>query len=129
MDTVKTALDQVIEHGIDGIDGLFGQEVEAGDLHHHLYNEDYFIIGYYNAEQFLNQYGTFQAIEEVQEYEKDNFGECTTDLGDSEKVANMFAYIKGEDALNNCPTLQKHWDDKLTDKQLKQIQKELKAQM
>ena len=67
---------------------------------------DYFIIGYYNAEQFLNKYDTFEAIGEVQEYEKENFGECTTDLGSSEKVVNMLAYIKGEEILNECNTLQ-----------------------
>lgn len=123
------ATKQVIEHGIDLIDGYKGQEPEASELHHYLYNEDYFIVGYYNAEKFLEKYGIFQAIEKIKQYEQDNFGEVNTDFSDSEKVANMFAYIVGEEALSECETLQKHWDAKLTDKQLDKIAKELEAQL
>lgn len=123
------ATKQVIGRGIDNIDGYKGQEVEASELHHHLYNEDYFIIGYHEAEQFLNKYGVFQAIEKIKTYEQDNFGEVTTDFSDSEKVANMFAYIVGEEALNECKTLTENWDAKLTDDQLEAIKKELEAQL
>lgn len=123
---------QVIQYGIDGIDGIDdfkGQNIEAADLHHHLYNEDYFIIGTYNAEQFLNKYGVFAAIEKIKQYEEDNFHEVKTDFSDSEQVANMFAYIVGEEALNECQTLQDNWQDKLTDKQLAKIKAELQAQL
>lgn len=123
------ATKQVIQHGIDLIDEYKGQEVEASELHHHLYNEDYFIIGYYRAEEFLKEYGIFQAIEKIKEYEQDNFGEVNTDFSDSEKVANMFAYIVGEEALAECETLQKKWDGKLTDKDIEKIKAELEAQL
>lgn len=123
------ATKQVIEHGIDMIDAIMGTSPEAGDLHHHLYNEDYFIIGYYKAEEFLKQYGIFNAIEEIKQYEQDNFGEVNTDFSDSEKVANMFAYIKGDEALQECATLHEHWDEQLTDEQLEQIKQELEAQI
>lgn len=126
---ITTAEKTIINHGVDRIDELMGYEPEASELHHHLYNEDYFIIGYYNAERFLNEYGVFNAIDEVKQYEQDNFGEVTTDFSNSESVANMFAYIKGEEYLNNCQTLQDNWDSKLTDKQLKQIKQELLAQI
>lgn len=127
----NSTIKNVIEHGIEGIDDLIGtgSTIYGADLHNELYNTDYFIIGYANAEKFLEQYGTFAAIRDIKEYEQDSFGEVTTDLSDSEKVANMFAYIKGEEALNECGTLQKHWDDVLTDKQLKAIKAELKAQL
>jgi hypothetical protein len=123
------ATKQVIQSGIDDIDSFKGQNIEASELHHHLYNEDYFIIGYYNAEQFLNKYGVFAAIEKIKQYEQDNFGEVNTDFSDSEKVANMFAYIVGEEGLNDCKTLSDNWDKKLTDKQLDKIKKELEAQL
>ena len=97
---------ELVQHAIDNIEGQQADSVHGSDLHHELFNMDYFIIGYYNAEQFLNKYATFEAIGEVQEYEKENFGECTTDLGSSEKVVNMLAYIKGEEILNECNTLQ-----------------------
>lgn len=123
------ATKQVIQSGIDNIDSYKGQEVEASELHYHLYNEDYFIIGYYQAEEFLKKYGIFAAIEKIKQYEQYNFGEVNTDFSDSEKVANMFAYIVGEEALAECETLQKNWDKKLTDKQLDKIAAELKAQL
>lgn len=125
---VTTQLQTIGQHGIDRIDELLGYEPEASELHHHLYNEDYFIIGYYNAEQFLGD-EVFSAINEIKDYEQDNFGEVTTDFSNSEAVANMYAYIKGEELLNNCQTLQDNWDNKLSDKQLKQIKLELQEQI
>ena len=67
------------------------------DLHHIVFNEDYFIIGYYQANQWIeeNFNSTFEAIDIVREYEVDNFGEMTTDIN-SEKIANMLSYICGE---------------------------------
>ena len=121
------ATKQVIEHGIDLIDEYDG--IPADELHHRLYNEDYFIIGYNEAEKFLNEYGTFNAIELIKQYEQDNFGEVNTDFSDSEKVANMFAYIVGEEALNNCETYQGVTDYMLDKKTLQKIKSELEAQL
>lgn len=122
------ATKEVIQHGIDLLDDLKGQEVEASELHHHLYNEDYFIIGTYQAKQFLEKFGTFDAIELVRQYEQDNFGETYTEV-DPEKIANMFAYIKGEEALQECETLSEKWDETLTDTDLDAIKAELQAQL
>lgn len=47
----------------------------------------------------------FGAIEKIKVYEQDNFGECNTDLSDPEKVANMLAYVIGEEVLGDCETL------------------------
>jgi|TARA_R110002020_G_scaffold76635_4_gene194116 hypothetical protein len=64
-------------------------------LHQWLFNEDYYIIGYYNATKWLGS-DAFEAIGMIQEYEQDNFGQVTTDLSCPERVANMSAYIIGE---------------------------------
>lgn len=69
------------------------------DLHNEVFNTDYYIIGTYEAKQALEQYGVFEAIEKIQEYEKDNFGEIYTDLSDPEKIANMLWYIIGEEVI------------------------------
>ena len=70
------------------------------DIHNEIFNTDYFIIGYYEAEQWLiNNYGIFNAIEKVRDYEMDNFGELTTDISDSEKLVNMLVYILGEEMM------------------------------
>lgn len=69
------------------------------DLHNEVFNTDYYIIGTYEAKKALEEYGVFDAIEKVQTYEKDIFGEVYTDLSDPEKVVNMLYYIIGEEVL------------------------------
>lgn len=69
------------------------------DLHNEVFNTGYYIIGTHEAKEALEEYGVFEAIEKVQEYEKDNFGEVYTDLSDPEKLINMLYYIIGEDVL------------------------------
>jgi len=83
-----------------------GLDQHICDLHHYLLNEDYFIIGYYKAEQWLKKDSIFNAIEIIKNYENDNFGQVSTDLSSSESVANMLAYILGERILYNNDTYQ-----------------------
>ena len=77
----------VLESGYDG---------DMDDLHNEVFNTGYYIIGTYQAKQALTVYGVFEAIEEVQEYEDNAFGERYTDVSDPEKLANMLYYILGE---------------------------------
>lgn len=117
---------ELVNYAIDGLDNVFN--VYGCDLHNELFNTDYFIIGTYKAEQWLiNNPGIFAAIEEIKDYEKDNFGEVNTDFSSSEKVVNMYVYIKGEEILQESKTLQDKWDVMLTEKDIKKIKKELKA--
>ena len=97
----------------------------ACDLHHELFNTDYFIIGTYKAKQFLGA-ETFEIIQMIKEYEQDNFGEVLTDLSDAEKVANMFVYIVGEEILNESNHLYEIWNDELKETDIETIRKELK---
>ena len=89
---------------IDQLTDNVGLDQYIGDLHHYLLNEDYFIIGYYEAEKWLKKDSIFNAIETIKEYEESNFGQVTTDLSSSESVANMLAYILGEEILFNNDT-------------------------
>jgi hypothetical protein len=68
------------------------------DWHYYMFNEDYYVIGYYNAEQWLNEHdiSAFEAIQVCQQYEKDNFGECRI-YDNAESTVNMFTYILGEE--------------------------------
>ena len=70
------------------------------ELHNDIFNTDYYIIGYYNCEQWLKKHriNTFEAIEFVQQYELDNFGDINTDIN-SERIVNMITYIVGEQIL------------------------------
>jgi hypothetical protein len=87
---------EIKQHILDDIEetiDLFDEE-----LHHNLFNATHYIIGYYNAEQWLKG-NTFEVIGIIRQYELDNFGEQYTDLSCPEKVANMFAYILGEEMI------------------------------
>ena len=75
-------------------------EQDLTEIHHDLFNTDYYIIGYYKAEKWLAN-NVFKVIEEIKEYEQDNFGQVTTDLTSSESVVNMYVYIVGEYILND----------------------------
>ena len=70
------------------------------DIHHHAFNENYYIIGTYKAKQWLAD-KVFNVIEIVREYEQDNFGVVNTDFSDPEKIVNMYVYIVGEQVVNN----------------------------
>ena len=89
----KEARDAIIEALQDGYSGYYC------DLHNEVFNTDYYVIGRYQAKEALREYDVFEAIEKVQAYEKDNFGEVYTDLSDPEKLINMLYYIIGEEVL------------------------------
>ena len=91
--------EDVKEYIIDQLESDVGLDQHISDLHHYLLNEDYFIIGYYESEKWLKKDSIFNAIDKIKEYEQFNFGQVTTDLSSSENVANMLAYILGEEIL------------------------------
>jgi len=99
MDIVHYAIDRMYEivKYMDKDDTF-----DINELHHRLFNEDYFIIGYYKASEWLkkNDLDAFDVIDYVQDYEKDTFGETTTKIN-SESMVNMYAYIRGEELLNS----------------------------
>lgn len=94
----------IIETLQDGYDGYYC------DLHNELFNTDYYIIGTYQAKKALEEYGVFEAIEKVQTYEKDNFGEIYTDLSNPEKLINMLYYIISEEVLYEMMDGVEAWD-------------------
>lgn len=117
-------LEELIDHAIEGIQDR-GTGTIGADLHNTLFNEDYYIIGTYQAEEWLEQVSTFDAIREVQKYEQDNFGKVSTDLSDPEKIVNMYVYIKGEEILAESETLQDCWDREISEEEATKIVDEL----
>jgi hypothetical protein len=83
----------IIETLQDGYTGYYC------DLHNEVFNTDYYIIGTHEAKQALAEYDVWDAIEKVQTYERERFGEIYTDLSDPEKLINMLYYIIGEEVL------------------------------
>jgi hypothetical protein len=122
----KEGRDQIIEQAIDYLKN--NPSCYGCDLHNEIFNSDYFIIGTWQAEQWLvKNYSVFGAIGAIQEYETDNFGEVNTDLSQAEKVVNMLVYIAGEELLSESEHLRKVWDNHLTPKDCKKIIKELES--
>jgi hypothetical protein len=117
---------ELINYIIDALNDGRGLNQYGCDLHNGLFNTDYYIIGHYQAEQWLiSNGGIFSNIEMIKEYENDNFGECNTDFSSSENVANMAVYIYGEEILNELETLRENWDTKLTEDNITVIIEEL----
>ena len=68
------------------------------DLHHEIFNTDFYIIGRYKASQWLGDQ-VFNIINFIKEYENDNFGSVNTDFSEPEAVVNMYVYIIGEEIV------------------------------
>ena len=76
------------------------------DLHHEVFNEDYYIIGYYQASQWLKQHDVdaFEAIRYVIEQELAHFGESNLKHQDinSEHIVNLLVYFAAFDIMPDC---------------------------
>lgn len=94
--TIKTELTQYIQ------DNILLTDKQFEDLHSRLFNEDYYIIGYYKAEQWLKKHNisVFEGIAFVQDYERERFGDDAIGTYDNaEKLVNMIVYIIGEELI------------------------------
>ncbi len=113
----------IIEALKNGFDGYYC------DLHHEVFNTSYYIIGTWEAKKALAEYDVFEALEKVQTYEKENFGELYTDLSNPEKLVNALYYIIGEEILfemmNESETLSENWDNLADEETNNEILKEL----
>ena len=109
----EEAREAIVEALRDGYDGYYC------DLHNEVFNTDYYIIGTYQAEKALEEYGVFDALEKVKEYEEDRFGAVYTDFTNPEEFANMLYYIIGEEVLfemmEGVKPFHDNWDDVATD--------------
>ena len=93
----KTMINELTAYVKDSISDGVLENVDRDEWHHVLFNQDYYIIGYWESELWLEKHGVsvWEAIELVKSYETDHFGEVYTDLTCPKKVVNMVAYIVG----------------------------------
>lgn len=109
----EQAKEEIIEALKDGYSGYYC------DLHNEVFNTDYYIIGTHRAKEALKEYDVFEAIEKVQTYEKNTFGEVFTELSDPEKLINMLYYIIGEEVLfemmDGVEAWEENWNNLATD--------------
>ena len=100
-DSIESVKNELLEYGKENYkDHNFEDEHE---LHYSLFNEDYYLIGYYNTAQWLKKHNIEQldAVSFVQDYERDNFGDDSVRIYDNtETLVNMLVYIIGEEIVN-----------------------------
>tara|TARA_A100001201_G_scaffold2475_2_gene6253 strand:- start:14725 stop:15111 length:387 start_codon:yes stop_codon:yes gene_type:complete len=125
----KTMIEELYQHITDRLTEMKDseQEIYACDLHHYIFNEEMYIIGHYNARKWIKKHDldVFDLIHDVQEYEKEHFGELTTDISSPEKLVNMYVYIEGEEILNESDYYSDIWDKECTKEDYEQIIKDL----
>lgn len=94
--------DEIKETLLDNLDGYEGiKDYTFEDVFNDLFNSDYYIIGYKEAAEALKEYGIFNALEEVQQFDVENFGHWDTDYTDPEKVANVLEYIHANEYMQD----------------------------
>lgn len=112
---------------LDAINDNRLNDTDISDMHNEVFNTDMFIIGYFDCTEWIkdNNLNTFEVIGAIKDYETDNFGKITTDISDSEKVVNMFAYILGEEIINSLDFIDSNGNETFTDELLQELKEEL----
>ena len=108
----EEAIEAIIEALEDGYSGYYC------DLHNRVFNEDYYIIGIQDAKEALREYDVFDAVELVQDYEKEQFGRVESELSDPEHLINMVWYIIGDEIIcemYNIKAFEDNWNEEATE--------------
>ena len=103
MQELQTQKRAILEYAIDQLDSEVGIDCYIEDLHHYMFNMDYFIIGTYKASQFIGS-DLGKILEVCIDFEKDMgiFDESFyMTILEPEKVVNKLAYVIGYEILNN----------------------------
>ena len=96
-DDIKESFnDSLVEYDKETLDKL----IKDNELHHEIFNTDYYIIGRYQAKEWLSD-EVFNVINIIKEYENIHFDKVTTDFSEPESVVNMYVYIVGEYIVND----------------------------
>lgn len=124
---LEEAKERIVGFLEDGYDGYLC------DLHNEVFNTDYEYIYTQKAKEMLNEYDVFEAIEEIKNYELDNFGTVNTDFSSPCNVANMLWYIIGEMALwelmENSGECDELWNEELGEVERKVLIRIFKEKM
>ena len=99
--------EELKQHLINVItDQYSDDETDFDDLHHLAFNEDYYIIGYYQAKEWLKSHtvDAFEAIAYVVQKETQELGSCyfSHDDFNSERIVNLLVYFAGYEVIPSC---------------------------
>ena len=96
---------ELIAHLLNLVNDQVLTDDNVDEWHHLAFNEDYYIVGCYQAKQWLKEHDVdaFEAIADVIEWEDNVFGEVNLKAEDcnSEKIVNLYVYIKGEELIGD----------------------------
>ena len=91
-DDIKEYFDDWLKERYESNEDWINENLD--DLHHYAFNEDYYIIGRYQAKEWLSD-EVFNVINIIKEEEYD------VDFSEPESVVNMYVYIVGEYIVND----------------------------
>ena len=111
-------------HSIDSIQDL---EVFGSELHEKIFDKNLFLVDCKKAEKWIEKnYGIFDAIKKIVEYERLYFGKVLTALESPEQVYSSLVRILGDELLLETDTMYRVWDRKLSDEDLRKVKSEIK---
>ena len=120
--TVESLEKRIAMNIMDDIESYEG--TYACDLASEMFNNDYYIIGTYEAKQFLKNY-IDELFETLEKYKLD-FGEQYPHITDAEKLATLVALNKAEEILSDLEIIEDKWDEPIEEEDIEKIKEELK---
>lgn len=110
--TVEEIKDAIVEV-LDDYDGYYC------DLHDVVFNSESYADNKDEALEMLEEYGVFNAIKKIQDFQKTNYGECFTDFSIPQEIANFLYYLLGYEFMtenqNFTEIIDEYWNDEATD--------------
>ena len=99
--SVREELSEYITERVQEMKNYKELSSDIGDIHNEIFNQDYYIIGYYNADKWLQEHNisSWEAMSICTDWENENFGECSGKYDNAETTVNMLAYIWGMEIL------------------------------
>lgn len=99
----ESILTELKSHLIETVQNMADDCTDFSELHHEAFNADYYIIGYYQANEWLKNHDidAFEAISYVIEKENEHFGEINLKPSDinSERIVNLLVYFAGYEVM------------------------------
>ena len=127
---IDTSDREFLTHIADNIEQYEGEYFD--DLHHFLFNENYYIIGYYQSEKWMKEhnFSAFDLIQYCQDREKENFGEIQSTFDNAEKLVNHYAYWRGQELLYSLDSIGDYTGGTMiSDGLIKEVQKEVQEKL
>jgi len=99
----KNFIELVKSHGLDRLGENPEKFEDKDELHSFLFNEDYFVIGYFQASKILKDcnYSELDAIRDLIQLQNDHFGEISfkPEELNSEFLVNQLTYFYGFEVI------------------------------